>query len=407
MRSRCGLGRAGSDFYLGMQPAMFFAPISTLVTTRAPEGYTPASLRSTRWILAAALLGFVAAGSISAQDAPLQFDDVAARAAAARDQGNIPEAIGLYTKAEQVKPDWAEGWFYLGLLQYQANQYQQAIEAFNRLLQLQPTAAPAMALRGLCEYETAAYDDSLRDLEQATAHGAADQPRNAQIIRFHLAQLLAHAGRFQDALDQYKFFATKHVDAPDLLLGIGLAGLRVTTLPKDVAAEDGSIFQQAGEAGYALLAEESERGDDLFRQLLVRYPAAPNLHLFYGLLLFPHDAIMAIDEFRSELGVNASNETAHAMLAYTLMIAGRYAEALPEAEHSYHVAPDTATAQLALGRSLAETGNVKRGMELLNQVLQKDSDNLEAHLGLFSIYSRSGRREDANRERVVCLKLPK
>jgi tetratricopeptide (TPR) repeat protein len=388
---------------------MFFAPISTLVTTRIPRSYTPVSPHSGRMILAAALLAFLAACSytISAQDSAPQFDDVAARAASARDQGHIPEAVDLYTKAEQLKPDWAEGWFYLGLLQYQANQYPQAIEAFNRLLQLQPTAAPAMALRGLCEYETAAYEDALRDLEQATAHGAADQPRNAQIIRFHLGQLLAHAGRFQDALDQYKFFATKHVDAPDLLLGIGLAGLRVITLPKDVASEDRVIFEAAGEAGYALLAEESERGDDLFRQLFSRYPTAPNLHLFYGLLLFPHDPTMALEEFRSELAVDASNETAHAMLAYTLMIAGRYTEALPEAERAYSAAPDTETAQLALGRSLAETGDVKRGTDLLNQVLQKDPNNLEAHLGLMSIYSRSGRREDANRERAVCLKLPK
>jgi len=86
---------------------------------------------------------------------------------------------------------------------------------------------------------------------------------------------------------------------------------------------DRAIFQQAGEAGYALLAEESERGEDLFAQLFSRYPTAPNLHLFYGLLLFPHDPTLAIDEFQSELAVNASNETAHAMLAYTLMIAGR------------------------------------------------------------------------------------
>jgi Flp pilus assembly protein TadD len=95
------------------------------------------------------------------------------------------------------------------------------------------------------------------------------------------------------------------------------------------------------------------------------------------------------------------------MLAHTLRIAGRYTEALPEAEHAYSAAPDTETAQLALGRSLAETGDVKRGTELLNQVLRKDPNNLEAHLGLVSIYSRSDRREDANRERAVCLKLPK
>jgi len=398
------LGRAGSEFYSGIQPAMFVAPISSLVTKRTQLQRKSAS-GVYAFVLTSLLLA--ATGHLLAQESSPSFDDLAARAAAARDQQNIPLAIELYGKAGQLKPDWAEGWFYLGLLQYEGNQFPEAIEAFNRLLQLQPTAAPAMALRGLCEFETAAYDDSLRDLEQAFSHGAANEPRNAQIIRFHLALVLAHAGRFQDALDQYKFFATKNLDAPDLQLGVGLAGMRVTTLPKDVPASDRELYQAAGEAGYALLSGESERGDDLFRKLFTRYPSTPNLHLFYGFLLFPHDPFLAVDEFRIEAELAPTNETAHAMLAFTLMIAGRYAEALPEAEHAYATAPDMEMAQLALGRSLAETGDVKRGTELLNQVLQKDPDNLEAHLGLVSIYSRTGRREDANRERLLCLGLPK
>lgn len=398
------MGRAGSEFYSGIQPAMFVAPISSLVTMRTSLLRKPAF---SVFALVLASLLFAAPGRANSQDAAPSFDDLAARAAAARDRQEIPLAVELYGKAEQIKPDWAEGWFYLGLLRYEGNQFPEAIDAFNHLLQLQPTAVPAMALRGLCEFETAAYDDSLRDLEQAFSHGAANEPRNAQIIRFHLAQVLARAGRFQDALDQYKFFATKKLDAPDLQLGVGLAGMRVTTLPKDVPASDRELYQAAGEAGYALLAGESERGDDLFRKLFARYPSTPNLHLFYGFLLFPHDPFLAVDEFRSEAVLVPSNETAHAMLAFSLMIAGRYTEALPEAEHAYSFAPDMEMAQLALGRSLAETGGVKRGTELLNQVLQKDPDNLEAHLGLVSIYSRTGRREDANRERLLCLSLPK
>ena len=400
------MGRAGSEFYAGIKPAMVVAPLSALVTTR-PSFSKLQSAASLSAFLTAGLAILLAClqPAVIAQDAAPRFEDLSAQAAAARDQQNLPLAIELYGKAAQLKPDWAEGWFYLGLLQYQANQYPQAIDAFNHLLQLQPTAAPAMALRGLCAFETASYDDSLRDLEQATSHGAANEPHNAQIIRFHLAQLLARAGRFQDALEQYKFFAAKRIDAPDVMLAIGLAGLRVTTLPKDVAPQDRAIFEQTGEAGYALLAEESDRGDALFRQLFSRYPTAPNLHYFYGFLLFPHDPGMAAEEFRRELAITPGNETARAMLAFSLMIAGRYTEALPEAEHAYSVAPESETAQLALGRSLAETGDVKRGTELMNRVLASDPNNLEAHLGLVSIYSRSGRREDADRERAVCLKL--
>jgi predicted Zn-dependent protease len=341
------------------------------------------------------------------QQSSASFDDLAARAAAARDQQNLPLAIQLYSQAEQLKPDWQEGWWYLGVLQYSSNQYPAAIDAFTRLLLLVPTAVPAMALRGLCEFETAAYDDALRDLEQAVAHGALNQPRNEQIIRYHLALLLAHAGRFQDALDQYRFFAEHQADAPDLKIAIGLAGMRVASLPNEVSTRDRDLYQAAGSAGYVFLSGDNERADDLFAQLFVRYPSTPNLHYFYGFLLFPHDPSLAIDQFHSELAVNPGNETANALLALTLVIAGRFSEALAPAQRAYANAPDMEMAQLALGRSLAETGDRKRGEELLNQVIQRDPNSLEAHLGLVSIYSQSGNREEAARERKVCRDLAK
>ncbi len=342
----------------------------------------------------------------AAQD-PAGFDDLAARAAAARDAQDVPRAIDLYTQAEKLKPDWAEGWFYLGMLRYGGNQYPEAIEAFNHLLQLAPSAVPAMVLRGLCEFETGAYDDSLKDLETAVVRGAANDPRNEQIIRYHLAQLLARAGRFEDALAQYKFFAGHKIDNEDVLVGLGAAGLRVAALSKDLPAQNRDLYAGAGRAGMALLADDSEEAEARFRELFARYPKAPNLHFFYGFLLFPHEPDLAIDQFRSEVGVAPGNDAAQAMLAFSLMVAGRFAEAVPVAEMAVAAAPDLEMAQLALGRSLAETGDVKRGTELLNQVLKGDPDNLEAHQGLAAIYSRMGRREDAYRERMVCLGLSK
>ena len=64
-------------------------------------------------------------------------------------------------------------------------------------------------------------------------------------------------------------------------------------------------------------------------------------------------------------------------------------------------------AQIALGRSLAETGDAKRATEVLNQVLQRDADNMEAHMALAAMYSRAGKREEAYRERLVCLGMQK
>jgi tetratricopeptide (TPR) repeat protein len=344
---------------------------------------------------------------VAQQGTAASFDDLARQAAAARDQQNIPLAVELYSRAEGIKPDWAEGWWYLTLLQYSANQFPGAIEAANHLLQLVPHAVPAMALRGLSEFEIADYKNSLEDLETAVAHGAANDPHNEQIIRYHLALDLTRAGRFQDALAQYKIFADKHLTDSDMLVGLGLAGMRITSFPSEVTTKDREVYQAAGTAGYAFLAGDSEQADSLFQQLFARYPTTPNLHQFYGLLVFSHDASLAADQFQSEVAVAPGNDSGRALLAYSLVIAGRYREALPEAERAYAAAPDMEMAQIALGRSLGETGDIERGTEILKKVLEGDPDDLDAHLGLAALFARAGKREDAYRERMVCLKLAK
>lgn len=336
-----------------------------------------------------------------------QLEDLASRAAAARDAGDLPRAIDLYRQGTQLKSDWAEGWWYLGLLQYSGNQYPRAIDAFNHLIGLQPHAAPAIALRGLCEFETAAYEDALRDLELSVAHGAANEPQNEQILRIHLAELLTQAGRFDDALAQYEILAAKQLRDADVPIGLALAGMHIASLPKDVPAENRDQFEAAGVAGYAFLSGDTETSDGLFDQLFARYPTAPNLHFYYGFLSFKRFLELAATQFQAEVAVNPTNLQARTLLAFSLILIGRYREALPEAERVFSEAPDMEMAQLTLARCLAETGNVQRATELFNRVLQHDPDNLEAHIGLAAIYSRQGKREDAYRERITCLGLAK
>ena len=357
--------------------------------------------------LLCALLIAAPAITLFAQDTPAQFSDLASQAAAARDQKNLPLAIDLYTKAVQANPGWTEGWWYLGLLQYSSDQYAPAIDALNHLLQLQSHNAPAMAMRGLCEFETAAYDDSLRDLEQSIAHGAAAETSHEPILRYHLGLLLTRAGRFYDALNQYRLLATKHDQGPGLPIAIGLAGMRVRNLPGDLNPQDRDLYQIAGKGAYALMAGDSDAAGALFRDAFVRYPTTANLHYFYGFLLFPHDRGLAAEEFRREVEINPSSELSTGMLAFTLMYTGHYAEAIPVAQRAVAAAPGMVIAQLALGRSLIETGDQAHGTEILNQILANDPNNLEAHLGLVAAYSRAGRTEDAYRERMVCLGLVK
>src|SRR5215472_5117579 len=85
------------------------------------------------------LAGFIAVllpAPCAAQNSPAGFSGLASKAATARVENDLPRAIQLYGQALQLNPEWKEGWWYLGLLQYEANSYPAARDALTRYIAL-------------------------------------------------------------------------------------------------------------------------------------------------------------------------------------------------------------------------------------------------------------------------------
>lgn len=228
---------------------------------------------------------------------------------------------------------------------------------------------------------------------------------SAQGERLRLAEQLTQAGRFQDAIDQFRILAKQHAEDPELMPAISLAGMRIARLPKEIPEEYREVYEAAGRAAYAFLSGDNQKADDLFAGVFAANSSTPHVHFLYGFLLFPHDPQLAAEQLRKELAVNREDEYANAMLALSLVLSGHFADALEPAKRAYAFAPSEEMAQLALGRALAETGKREEGAELLKKVIERNPGNLEAHLGLASIYSQNGDREEADREREVCHEL--
>jgi tetratricopeptide (TPR) repeat protein len=332
-------------------------------------------------------------------------NDLVAQASAARLQNDVPRAIELYEQAVARNPSWSDGWWFLGSLQYGTGAYVAARDALSHYIEMVPNAGPAFALRGLCEYESGEYPQALADIQHGISLGAANQPRNEQILRYHEALLLTRQGDYAAALKVYSFFAKSGVTNPELLTAIGLAGLRMPLIPKDVAAEQGELVSAAGDATYRYLAGDETSATKAFQGLFQRFPNTPNAHFLFGYLLFATDADAALAEFQEELKILPSNADANVMTAWALLIKNAAAEALPYAQKAAEQKPLPPSAQLVLGRSLLETGEVKGGIEHLEKALQLEPNNLETHLALAKAYSKSGRKEDARRERTLCLQL--
>ncbi len=343
-------------------------------------------------------------GAQSQQQSP-DFDSVVASATAARNQGDTASAIRLYAQAVELNPQWPDGWWFLGVSQYGANQFAPARDALTHFIQLKPNASAALALRGLCEFETGQFNESLGDIQHGITLGAAAQPRNAEILLYHEALLLTRLGYFEEAIGKYTNFVKQGKQNPELTTAIGLAGLRMPVFPQDADPAQAELIAMTGAAATKVMGGDMDGGHDAFQQLFAHYPKAPNVHYLYGYLLFATQPDAAIAQFQQELTLSPNSAVANAMLAWAYGIQGNYGDSLPVAQKAVAEDPTLAMGQMVLGRAMVESGDTTAALPHLEKVLQLEPGNLEAHLTLAKAYSRLGRKDDARRERALCLQL--
>ncbi len=351
------------------------------------------------------LLFLVSSAVCAGQTPPATFADVSAQAAAARSANALPQAIEVYKKALQMKPDWQEGLWFLGTLSYDSNQYTESRDALARFVELRPDSGPAWGLLGLSEFETKQYTQSLSHIERSFAAGIGGAPEMEEVLRYHEALLLTKDGEYDEAARKYVWFAKKGEQSPPLLLGIGLAALRSPRVPSEVPDTQWDLYATAGKASYFAMAGDLGSAQEGFQDLLRRYPAAPNVHYLYGCYLLETNPDVAIEELKKELQVNPSSTAAKYMLAWALVDHGEYAAARPYASQAVHDAPAMPIAQYVLGRALMETGDVKEGIEHLEKAEKMSPMNVEVHITLAAAYSKAGRSDDARREREQSLAM--
>jgi tetratricopeptide (TPR) repeat protein len=326
------------------------------------------------------------------------FEDLSKRAGAAREAGRLDEAAGLYSDALRRAPRWAEGWWYLGTIRYDADRYPDARDAFRNLTGLQPEKAASWAFAGLCEYQTREYDLALRDLKKALALGIDDEPELGAAARYHAAVLMLRSEQYEVAFQTLNRLARQHNESPNVVVACGLSILRMPILPADIPPQDRDLVLLAGRAAYGWAARRPEaRG--AFGELVARYPRTPNVHYSFGVFLLDVDADAALEEFGKELELSPSHVPALLQISLERAKRGEYAAGLPFATKAVALAPGNFVARNALGRILIETGDASGAIEQLEAGVKLAPDSPEMHFALARAYARGERPDDAARER--------
>jgi len=357
--------------------------------------------------LAVVLAAIPAFAQKAAEPANAKFDRLSKGATDARMQNRTEEAIGLYRQALDLRATWAEGWWFLGELLYDVNQYPEAADSLRRLIALNHNSGPVFALLGLCEFETKEYDKSLNHIYQARRLGLGDDPQIRRVVLFHQLLLLTRRKEYEAAMQVLESVVKDGGAGESVIEAAGLTGLRRPIFPEDLPPEDKDLIESAGRAVCAMAARDRVSAQKAFAELLAAYPNAPNVHYLYGQYLSANDHDAALQEYQKELARNPKHTEVLATIALEYEARADLDTAISYARRAVEADGQFFGAHAVLGKLLAGNGHVEEAIKELEIARQQAPDSPQVHFLLATAYLLAGKKPEAAKERAEFARLKK
>ncbi|HXM41649.1 MAG TPA: tetratricopeptide repeat protein [Bryobacteraceae bacterium] len=357
------------------------------------------------WKLAALLL--LAAPAIRAQaTAKEQFDDLSRRAQASLDS-RPEEAARLYKQALGMRPDWAEGWLYMGGALYQLGRFAEATDALRKGVEMEPVVGTGWALLGLSESQLENQDQALADIRKGEDLGLGTNIPFETAVRVRAAQLLIRSSAFDEALAQLQPLSKNPDNPPAVEEAMGLC---VLAMPDDMAQlspPKRAVADLAGKAAWAFASQRPDVAAAAYRQLLTQYPNESGVHYAYGLYLMETDLEAAEAEFRKEVRNNPKHWPALLVVASLQIRQGEPAQAVQTLNAAMTAAPAKYhwLCHVDLGRAYLDANDLDSAIRELESAVRQMPSSANAHFFLAQAYRRSGRKSDADKEQAEFEKI--
>jgi tetratricopeptide (TPR) repeat protein len=355
-----------------------------------------------------ALLVLMSVMTLCGQTPNVALERIAKQAEAARSANHIDEAIAAYKKGVALKPSWDEGWWYLGTLYYDLDQYAEGRDAFKHLTLIKPDVAIGWAMLGLCEFQTRDYAASLKHVRRGVELGVAAEQNISDVVHYHYALLLTRNGDFEEAMKTLALFAQRDLNQPDYVEAIGIAALRKPLLPSELPPGEREMVLDVGRAMYDASALRTALAATELKAAVAKYPTQPNIHYLYGSFLLYSDVDAGLAELKKELELTSGHVPALVTLASEYLKVQDYQGGLPYAERAVEANASSFPAHAVLGRILCEGGiDAPRGLKQLEKARELAPGSPQVHMALATAYAKAGRKEDADKERQEFLRQKK
>lgn len=342
------------------------------------------------------------------------FDELVQRAQTAIDGGQTAEATRLFERATALRPDWSEGWWYLGTIFYDAGNYREARSAFEHFVVVEHREpGPGFGMLGLSEFRLNQYQRALDALERGRELGLGTNSEFAQTVLYHDGILNTFYGKPEFALQRFTLIANRiasaHPDTPqaavfadpELIDAFGLAALRIPRLlPSQIPAASAALIRSAGHAQALIAMQDRVAAGNELRKLVSLYPSEPGIHYLYGVFLLKEDPPSAVGEFRREIQVSPANAAPRIQLAFEFLRVADYQQGLKFAREAVALAPSDFAAHVVCGRLWLALGHADQSLPELRTAVKLAPGSPDAHFALSRALAQAGLARQAEHERA-------
>jgi len=317
-----------------------------------------------------------------------------------------PRMIALYgAHSASVAPEDAAAWS-AAMRDYSAGSYQETISALKSWVERNPADGTAWAVMGLSEFALKDYDNARIHLQRGISLGLKGSAESVQLASDRLALLLIRDSQFDAATTLLTPLVGRPPMAEQIQLALGLALLRIPTLPDDLDPSQLECAQSAGAIVELLLASRYAEAFPAFQKLIAQHPTTPWLHYAYGDAL---DSLSQYDDakaqMRAEMKLSPHSALPWIRLASISVRQHLPADALKAAQTAVEMAPDSAEAHYELGRAWLESGDAQKAIAELKKADSINPDTPEIHFVLARAYAKADLPEKAASERDTFMQL--
>jgi len=311
--------------------------------------------------------------------------------AEAEKSGHFSAAIVEFQKVTELEPTAATGFVRLGQAYLENSDFGGAIPPLNQALKLDPDLAAAHQLLGYALLAQGYAAQAVPHLEKSD-----------DIAALGIAQL--EAGQLADAAAHLQTALAKRPNDPDLLYYFGRVSGLLSKQSMDMliaAYPDSARTHQAMAENYYIL-RQMPQAEKEFQEAIRLRPDLPKIHLELGLVYAGASQWPKAEEaFRAETKLQPGNAEAAYRLGNALLQQGKAREARAELERSNTLLPEMPETLYSLGKADALDGDAASAEKAWRKLIELENGSslaAQAHFALAGLYRKQGKPEQAARE---------